>query len=382
MNWLDDNSTTIAFFSGVVLMASVHGIILASILLLNKSLNTFSNRMLSLAVFGVSIILLHELMYWLELENTLPSWIHFLPIYIRRTIPLGIFYFVLFLINPNHKLSRFERLGFWALGFDLLLGISYLPVNLIISDTETLEGAERFIDNLGWLLSIVVLFAYIPLALRRVNEYQKVLYENYSTTNKRSLKWLQTFLIIILVISIPWAASFILYVFDSFYESVFVFGIVTVALVILLFWIGYFLLLQYQWFEIAPIKDKLIEEETSSTKLSANTLNYYHQLQQLLEEEKVYEDVHLTLDKLSEQLQISSGYLSQIIKEHEQKNFFELINSYRVESVKEKLLDDAYKNYTIMGIAMESGFNSKSTFNAVFKKFTNETPSSYKKRNS
>ena len=382
MNWLEDNSTTIAFFSGIVLMASVHGLILACILLFNKSLNTFSNRMLSLAVLGVSIILLHELMYWLDLEQSIPLWMHYLPVYIRTTIPLGIFYFVLFLINPNHKLSRFERLGFWALGFDLLLGISYLPVNLIISDTETLEGAERFIDNLGWLLSIVVLFAYIPVALRRVNEYQKVLYENYSTTNKRSLKWLQTFLIIILVISIPWVASFVLYVFDSFYESVFVFGIVTVALVILLFWIGYFLLLQYQWFEIAPIKNQTLEEETSSTKLSANTLNYYHQLQQLLEEEKVYEDVHLTLDKLSEQLQISSGYLSQIIKEHEQKNFFELINSYRVESVKEKLLNDAYKNYTIMGIAMESGFNSKSTFNAVFKKFTNETPSAYKKRNS
>jgi AraC-like DNA-binding protein len=100
----------------------------------------------------------------------------------------------------------------------------------------------------------------------------------------------------------------------------------------------------------------------------------------LLLEEKIYEDINLTLDSLAERLQISSGYLSQIIKENEQKNFFELINYYRIESVKKKLLDQNYKDYTIMSIALESGFNSKSTFNAVFKKFTNQTPSAFRRK--
>ncbi|MEM6378417.1 MAG: helix-turn-helix domain-containing protein [Bacteroidota bacterium] len=175
--------------------------------------------------------------------------------------------------------------------------------------------------------------------------------------------------------------SFIQYLFGYWDAGELTFSIVTVCLVVLLFWIGYFLVLHYNWFEIAPLKKQNLTEDSQSGKLSSNTVHYYNRLKQLLQEEKIYEDVNLTLDNLSEQLQISSGYLSQIIKEKEQKNFFEFINAYRVESVKAKLLNTDYSNYTIMGIALESGFNSKSTFNSVFKKFTNETPSAFKRKN-
>jgi AraC-like DNA-binding protein len=101
---------------------------------------------------------------------------------------------------------------------------------------------------------------------------------------------------------------------------------------------------------------------------------------QLLQEKRLYEDVELTLDDLAQRLQLSSGYLSQIINTKEKKSFFEFVNHYRVEAVKQKLIDSAYAHYDILSIALESGFKSKSTFNAVFKKMTKQTPSAYKKK--
>ena len=63
------------------------------------------------------------------------------------------------------------------------------------------------------------------------------------------------------------------------------------------------------------------------------------------------------------------------------KNFFDFINSYRVESVKEMLLNKEFEHYTVLAIGLESGFNSKTSFNTVFKKMTGVTPSEYRKQN-
>ena len=79
-------------------------------------------------------------------------------------------------------------------------------------------------------------------------------------------------------------------------------------------------------------------------------------------------------------MDLSKGYLSQIINQKEGKNFFDFINHYRVEDVKEKLNDDAYSHFSILGVALEAGFKSKSTFNAVFKKMTGMTPSQFKRK--
>lgn len=367
----------IGFFTGIISMAFFHGILLASIFLCHKRFNTKSNKFLAISIFGICVILAYEFIFWLDIEAQIPIWILYLPIYIRTAIPFGIFCFVAFLIKPTYELSNFEKIGFLAMGIEILLALSYIPVNLFMKDPQSIELAEYYILLLGWLLSVIASVIFLPKALLKVNRYQKMLYNNYSTTNKKSLKWLQLFLIGTLVISIFWVISFTQFMFGFYEESDYTFMIVTICFVILLFSIGYFLILQNNWFEIAPLNEE--KAEPLKNKLSANTINYYKQLKQLLDEEKLYEDVNLTLDNLSERLQISSGYLSQIIKEHEQKNFFEFINYYRIESVKTKLLDETYKHYTILGIALESGFNSKSTFNAVFKKFTNKTPSAFKR---
>lgn len=91
-----------------------------------------------------------------------------------------------------------------------------------------------------------------------------------------------------------------------------------------------------------------------------------------------YLDSDLTLPKLAEDLNVSTHHLSQVINEMHDKNFFNFINKYRVEEVKRKIQDPKYQNYSLLGIAYESGFNSKSAFNRVFKNITGTTPSRYR----
>ena len=368
------------FFSGIILMAVFHGVLLAAVFLFHKKLNTTSNKFLALSILGICGIIGYEFFVWLALEEQIPIWVATLPIYIGTSIPVGILCFVLFLINPEHQLSKLEKLGFVMMGVEFFFHFTQMLLPMFMENLELIEWVEEYGFVFGWLVSVLAFMIFLPLALYHVLRYQRFLYDNYSTTHKKSLGWLQTFLMLIFVTSLLWCLSFIQYVLGYEQACDFTYNIVTICFILLLFSIGYFLVLEYSWFEIAPIKEESAENKTTSNKLSSNTIYYYKQLKQLLQDEKVYEDVNLTLDNLSERLQISSGYLSLIIKENEQKNFFEFINFYRVESVKQKLLDDDYKNYTIMGIATECGFNSKSTFYSVFKKFTGETPSAFKRQ--
>jgi YesN/AraC family two-component response regulator len=97
-----------------------------------------------------------------------------------------------------------------------------------------------------------------------------------------------------------------------------------------------------------------------------------------MDKEKPYLNPTLTLKELSTELSIPSRYLSQIINEHMQSNFYDYISKYRIEEAK-KLLSDLSCDKTVLEILYEVGFNSKSSFNTAFKKFTGITPSRFKK---
>jgi len=98
----------------------------------------------------------------------------------------------------------------------------------------------------------------------------------------------------------------------------------------------------------------------------------------IMTEEKPYFEGDLTLQKLADRLSISPHHLSQIINDKIGQNFFDFINSYRIEEAKKLLLDPRGELLTILAISEETGFNSKSSFNNAFKKYTGQTPSQFK----
>ncbi len=122
------------------------------------------------------------------------------------------------------------------------------------------------------------------------------------------------------------------------------------------------------------------EKYKSSTLDPEKAEEYLKKLFYLLEVEKVYRDENISLHLLSEKLSISIHHLSQIINEKMNKNFIGLINGYRVEEAKKRLLEPPPPHLSILGIAFEVGFNSKAAFNRAFKKFTGLTPSEYRKK--
>ena len=98
-------------------------------------------------------------------------------------------------------------------------------------------------------------------------------------------------------------------------------------------------------------------------------------------EEQSYLDSNLNLNKLSKQLDITDKKLSALLNNHMNTSFYDYINSFRVQAVKEALLSNKHTTYTLLAIAFESGFNSKASFNRAFKKETGRSPSQFRKEN-
>ncbi len=107
------------------------------------------------------------------------------------------------------------------------------------------------------------------------------------------------------------------------------------------------------------------------------TLEIYELLKTRMNKEQLYVNSELTLVELAQTLDVLPNNLSQVINTFEQKNFYDYINSKRVELFIKLVAIPENKKYTILSLAYDCGFNSKSSFNKYFKKVTNQTPSEY-----
>ena len=104
---------------------------------------------------------------------------------------------------------------------------------------------------------------------------------------------------------------------------------------------------------------------------------YKQQLKNLMSEEMPFLDPNLTMRDLAEKLDIPPNHLSQLLNEGFDKNFAEFVNSYRLDAFKRKVADPAQQHLTILALAYDSGFNSKTVFNTFFKKMEGKTPKAY-----
>lgn len=103
------------------------------------------------------------------------------------------------------------------------------------------------------------------------------------------------------------------------------------------------------------------------------------QLNQYMVIENAFLNENLRLSDVAKKMDLSTNDLSYFINQTYQKNFYKYVNDFRIAHACKLLKDESYHKYTIVAIGFESGFNSKSTFNQVFKEQTNLTPSAYRK---
>ena len=129
-----------------------------------------------------------------------------------------------------------------------------------------------------------------------------------------------------------------------------------------------------------PDKKRLTQVVSRSLLSNQEIEETTEKLEQLMDEDCVYQDSSLSLTKLSEYVGLHPNKLSWMLNEVFSMSFNDYINSFRVACFKEKALKEDAKNYTLLGLAFESGFNSKSTFNDYFKKKTGLTPRAWLKQ--
>lgn len=296
----------------------------------------------------------------------------------RKAIP----HFLLFIL--------FFFIAYWNLS---ALGNEY-------PDAKDLPG-----EALNRPLSILLIFAkpvqqviYYFLARKTLSSYQRSIRHLFSETSRFDLHWAR-FLIngyIILVVAFILIFPLMLRFPEQFNLLLLLNMALATPYIYLATHRG---ILQPTIWQVQPgIAKETVEEEmqeaeeietgrptnnkhskTAKIGLNADRIKeLVNRITMLMDREKLYQETELTLHELAGKLRVPTYQVSQALNEGMKKNFYDLVNGHRVEEAKRLLLDSKNRNYTILSVGFEAGFNSKTTFNTVFKKFTGLTPTEFR----
>ena len=156
-------------------------------------------------------------------------------------------------------------------------------------------------------------------------------------------------------------------------------SILTLASFIVIIYIT--LTLRPKFFHHIPNQIKIAKKRSKyqNSALQENQKSMYQEkILSFMNQQKPYLNPELTINLFSKQLDISSHYVSQIINENIGMTFLDFVNNYRIEEVKNKLANGKMNHFTIMTLAYDSGFNSKTAFYSTFRKNMNQTPSQFR----
>jgi AraC-like DNA-binding protein len=293
-------------------------------------------------------------------------------------IPPLIFLYIKALISRNARFGKSTLWHFVPAGICLLY---YLPL-YFRSRQEKLAYMISAFENyppLEWRVRSTLIFIqsviYLSLTVYLVVMHSRSLGKQASRVEKNNLFWAKSF---ILVVLLCWGVATLRFFF-AYDARAWTMLIVPLSLSVWMYVMGYVTLRQ------AEAMVDAVDEEMPSKKYEKSTLTperaerYLKKIQTMMEKEKPYRESDLTLQKLASSLAISPHHLSQIINERLNRNFFDFINAHRIEEAKRMLVDPGKKHYSILAIAEEVGFNSKSAFNTAFRKYANMTPSEFRK---
>lgn len=375
---------TINLIEILVLFGAGQGLILAYILVSTKRFRKKSNYFLALLLFTLGILNFTSIFEYSPNRDTLELF-RYIPTFWVTMIPAATYFFIKYLISPTYQWKKTDWLFFVPFfiefGHRLYRFGRFLNGNLY---TEEENLRYYFMSNIYESVAIIASITVIVYSVKALKRYEVQLYQNYSEVEDKSLKWLRTTLMSGLLLCALWGFLTIMdFDFNSSYRLLAL--VLLLGLSILIYYTGYSMIIRQDLLDTSVFavanKDAKVElaESSNITELSHKTDEHFRKIKELFEQEKLYQDPSLNMSMLSDKTGLSNGYLSQIINQKNNLNFFDFVNSYRVEDVKKKMSEPDYEHYTLLGLAQEAGFKSKSTFNSVFKKMTGKTPSEYRK---
>ena len=270
--------------------------------------------------------------------------------------------------------------------------LHFLPFTLALivlgtRSTPLIEGEPRLMYQ---LFSILI---YHSLAYIKWDRYNRSIAKAPDAV-RLQVQWLKKFLVASFILcSVITITIYFMYVL---YPSLNWLRMGFVALTVFIYWVSYSALTQPDIFYVAhsnPGRNQAIVTEITPKLLVSRAAPKYRnstlpdneaqrivkELEQLMADTKPQLDPEITIDKLAQMVSSNRHHLSQVLNDKVGLSFYDYINSYRVNEAMLLLTDPARASHKIASIAYDSGFNSLSAFNDVFKKMTGQTPSQYRK---
>ena len=240
-----------------------------------------------------------------------------------------------------------------------------------------------------WVLIVLQYGFYWSATVHTIHKNIRLVESEFSNVEGKTMSWLRVFLHAFGILLVLFTVTVIFAVHSGHYSEVDT--IVSFGLSCVIFVLGYEGLFQEQIFQsTSPLVNESfvpsVNEESQSQQTATVRVNREQEealssrVLEHFEKEKPYLDENLTLTALAGQLGVSRNLLSATINNKFGTNFYSLVNQYRVDEAKRLIADPANKDFTILSLAFQAGFRSKSSFQGIFKKFTGMTPSEYQGR--
>jgi AraC-like DNA-binding protein len=350
----------------------------AGLLISTKKPFTVANRLMATWLF----LICTELIFALLNSRVIEMYsFHF----IAFTYGPLLYLYVVFMTNPERKFNWFSIIHFIPFAVFFAVSVIFRTVPLL-KDLRNFFAPDRFISlrivySTTFFLSVTI---YSILAFIEIRKHQRNLRNIISyTSDVITLNWLK-------VISISFYVSFLILFFLGGLNMIgnFIpfdpYFIVFAFIAIFSFVYSFYGIKQPVIFgeevKIDTDNKKDVEKYIKSGLKDYQAEKYLKDLIAFMSNKKPYLNRDLSIQDLSDTTGIPRHYLTQVLNETHGKNFFTFINEYRVNEVIERFKDHKNDNFTILAIAFDSGFNSKTTFNSIFKSLTGMTPSEYREK--
>ena len=225
-----------------------------------------------------------------------------------------------------------------------------------------------------WIIMIIQFSCYYYFTQRKWAAYQQLMKQEVSNTEDINISWVRFFMGVFLIINVFFLLGLVAVIHMD--HMTWIWKGAGILFSLSIFALGYKGILQREVFDTSNYTQS---EEPLIVPIIKPDQQQIDKLISFMTEKKPYLDAELTLSSLAKELNLSRSQLSQLINAGIGENFYDFVNKYRVEEVKKLMTDPKMNNFNLLGIALEAGFKSKSTFNLIFKRFTGLTPSEYKR---
>jgi len=356
------------FFFGM----TFSGLTFALQLWFTKSVNRKGNRFLALALFAMILWMVRILVIDVRLETYLPGWDR-LPMQFLLAVGPLIYFYVLKITRPAYKFRWRDLLHFSPLLLEL--GVLALEIRESIATGAATYNTPTFqlLNPVLQLLIFISIITYVYRSDRLIQNFYRRLPPLLMDRSLLEFRWLRRLLAATVLLWLLWIAYAAVYYFGYHSQlGIHVYYPFYIFFAVIIIWTAAAAFLK-------PQAGLMIQQTAAARPYPPSGWREKGAwLKKAMEANGYYQDPELSLTLLAGKLELPARELSQIINTVLNKSFNDFINEYRIRYVISKMLDPAYKHITLLGIAYESGFNSKATFNRTFKQITGKTPLTYK----